>query len=201
MTHIMTHSSKNLEKQRFYCTHCDFRTNHKGSFTNHLKTHSATPKFSCTQCDFSTKWKCSLGRHLDFKHSQIFSKTVKSMPLLYSCDQCDYKTTNKSHMVTHNRNPRVHPQPTSVQHRLYCTKCEYVTREKGLFRAHLKSHTKKQKIKEQKNLEKSMTKLKRTAIVHDESNNEPTMSTVSPIVYDEPTKSTSTMSQIKTEVQ
>lgn len=151
--HIKIHFTGKLHN----CDVCDYGTNIRKYFTDHVRKHINKP-YKCILCNYSFHKPSELRNHVIIKHSDLKA---------FKCEYCEYtcklKKMLKSHMRTHQPEKKIlckycdflcHQNSdlvthTFYKHREYCTantfKCEECGKEfikQRELRIHYATHTK-----------------------------------------------------------
>ena len=82
---------KEMEKLRFPCDKCGYKTSQKCNLIAHKKSIHEGVKYPCDQCDYKATRNGNLLRHIQSKHEGG----------RFPCDQCDYKATRKDSLSKH----------------------------------------------------------------------------------------------------
>ncbi len=129
--HLMTDEALQEEalKKSHKCPHCDYATNNKSRFTDHVQAHSNILHFKCVECEYASNTKRALDNHIARKHS------VAKDP--QKCTKCDFTAKTKGTMDKHTA--------TCKGLRPYtCTKCEYSTAVLKNLYQHAETHLSKE---------------------------------------------------------
>ena len=119
-------SKKNLNKELFPCSLCDYETDQQSRLETHMKRiHECHMTYKCMLCDFSTKWSKAFTEHIKDIH-------FDGPP--FKCTECEF-SAKKLHMLMSHRfkhgEDRIHA----------CDFCDqrFKTRNNAL--AHIKTHS------------------------------------------------------------
>nr|CAI5843057.1 unnamed protein product [Callosobruchus analis] len=127
------------EETTHECSQCQYKTEAKSDFDEHMLTHSnvASDLNPCEHCDMSFKHKAALYNHVIKRHPE----TTDSIPgKILECSSCTYKTTRKS-MDDHvlRKHPDLIATVTSKLHT--CKYCTYKTTLQTNLAKHVADHT------------------------------------------------------------
>ena len=68
-----------IEKWKYECTACPFRSNHITNFALHRRDHVGALEYSCEKCDKTFSERSDMKSHYDETHA---------VRRLHTCDQC-----------------------------------------------------------------------------------------------------------------
>jgi len=133
------------------CPHCDFHSNTKSSFSDHIKTShpSSLLPFMCEHCKFSTKTEGLLTRHILIKHpdgKKLCKECRKFFPIdefedhvlqhqqkMEICNICGKMLKRKSHLNAHIKT--VHQ---ILEKKYFCEKCNAGFALQSVLNRHMK---------------------------------------------------------------
>jgi stress-induced morphogen len=123
LTDLRSHenSEKIPPSTEFYCSTCDYTSNHSSSLTRHFLIHTGERPFTCTECPAAFSDKSTLKNHArihsgerpftcdicqkDFTRKSTFDthKRIHTGERPFKCDMCPKTFTLNSHLKTHRR--------------------------------------------------------------------------------------------------
>lgn len=86
---------------RFTCDHCQYKTNHKGRLSCHVREKHLPqhPNLNvCNKCEKNYTQPSSLLRHSKFCG---LTKEAKTSLMSFTCDHCNYRTHHKTNLSSH----------------------------------------------------------------------------------------------------
>ncbi|GAB6018430.1 hypothetical protein CHUAL_000140 [Chamberlinius hualienensis] len=106
-------------KQYLKCPHCNYGTNRKQLYLNHLDTHDRSVKrYVCEICSKAFRNNSSFGRHVYFH---------KNPDKLLKCGHCDYNTMQRSVWVQHLAiRHQLDPEGKPLNKDVRCSECDFV---------------------------------------------------------------------------
>lgn len=106
------------------CNKCDYNSNSRRQFSQHLKQHLITQKFICDHCGLTFTLKPQLRDHLK-KHMALSKK--------FTCVDCEKAFSRKRDLKSHMK---------SHKERFECNICKTKFSQKNILAHHLKVHSK-----------------------------------------------------------
>ncbi|CAH1790041.1 unnamed protein product [Owenia fusiformis] len=146
-------TDNNLDK--VVCKECGYKSNCAYSLSRHIKeVHQKVATFSCPLCDYGTNRRYRFINHM-IKHGILqccFCSHIASDQIGYECHltACKVKTTSASFPCDHCTDTFTSKKQLSLHigdnHQIYqfkCTQCDFKSNFQGLFQKHENKHTKR----------------------------------------------------------
>ena len=127
------HRQKVSEKQKiFKCEQCDYMSDKKRKFLDHVNSHQNIRDYTCTKCGKSFITPATLRTHVQWVH-------VKKP---FHCDFCEHVTMSASHLKEHVRTQHTHRDIKPYK----CLYCDFRCAISGNCRKHVMNKHKGQKV-------------------------------------------------------
>lgn len=104
----------------YYCEKCDYGTNKKFLWNQHLRTTLHITGHRKERCD--------------------------KLADIYKCDKCDYTTTNRKNYLTHTLNNHDSKEDKKEKFKYYCETCDFGVFTESSYNKHIA--TKKHKMRQ-----------------------------------------------------
>ena len=113
-------------KKKWACTECDYSSDRKSDYKNHLITHSNIKGHKCDTGDKCFTTKSSLNRHIKSVHTKEYK---------VDCEVCDKVFTRTSGLLKHIKTVRYKIRCFA------CTECGKTFAQNCVLTNHMRTHT------------------------------------------------------------
>ena len=122
-----------LQKERFHCDHCPYKTSRLYNFKRHVITNHSLRTFECEVCNMKFENKRLQTQHIFLEHAT----TSEKVPWL-QCEYCSFKTVYKTSLKHHHLRKHTHSEDITWYQ---CEDCSYrAKRDSDLKEHHLRIH-------------------------------------------------------------
>lgn len=119
--------------------------NKKYDDTSPLTDEFSDFKYICEKCNYQTNIKSSYNQHLKTSLHLTGKRKPRSDKITYECTICKFQTNNKTNFLNHKLNNHSTKEERKIHFKFYCDDCDFGVFVNSLMNKHLQS--KKHKIK------------------------------------------------------